>query len=133
MKDVSAGIIICNQQVLIAKRRHGKEHEQQWEFPGGKLEKGETMPECLRRELAEELGLQVEVSDFFMKSVYEYDTGAIALHAYFVFTNSQQVPAHFDHDQLRWIGLDEIDNYEFSPADIPIKNRLKQQGLPTPR
>ena len=66
MKQVSAGIIICNDRILIARRSHNKSNAALWEFPGGKQEPGETMPECLRREISEELHLDIEVGSFFM-------------------------------------------------------------------
>ena len=54
-RDVAAGLIMCNGLILIAQRKHGKSLEYKWEFPGGKLEKGETLEECLKREMMEEM------------------------------------------------------------------------------
>lgn len=125
MKDVAAGIITCNGKLLIAQRRHGKNQEYLWEFPGGKLEEGETLPECLKREIKEELDKEIEVGDFFMTSVYEYESGVIRLNAYFATMEDRQIPSHVDHEQVKWIDLSEIDDYTFAPADIPIKEALK--------
>ncbi len=126
MKDVSAGIITCNGKLLIAQRRHGKNQEYLWEFPGGKLEEGETLPQCLQREIKEELDKEITIGDFFMTSVYEYENGAIRLHAYFATTNKPEIPSHMDHEQVKWIDWAQIDDYTFAPADIPIKNALKK-------
>ena len=125
MKDVAAGIITCNGKLLIAQRRHGKNQEYLWEFPGGKLEEGETLPECLKREIKEELDKEIKVGDFFMTSVYEYESGAIRLNAYFAEMADRQIPSHIDHEQVKWIDLSEIDDYTFAPADIPIKKKKK--------
>lgn len=126
MKDVSAGIITCNGKLLIAQRRHGKNQEYLWEFPGGKLEEGETLPQCLQREIKEELDKEITIGDFFMTSVYEYENGAIRLHAYFATMNKPEIPSHMDHEQVKWIDWAQIDDYTFAPADIPIKNALKK-------
>ena len=83
MKRVSAGLVFCENKLLIAQRKRGKPQEYLWEFPGGKLEEGETMPQCLARELNEEFGINVKVGDFFAKSVFDYETGSISLEAYF--------------------------------------------------
>ena len=88
MKHVSAGIIICNNKLLIARRNHNKSLSGKWEFPGAKQEIGETMPECLKREIMEELKLEIRVGDFFMNSVYEYEHGEICLHVYYAYTDN---------------------------------------------
>lgn len=129
MKDVSAGIIICEGKILIACRRH---HLQDglWEFPGGKVEPEETITQCLQREIKEELGLEISIGEFFMDSIYNYDSGSIHLYAYFAHTDNPQIPHHLVHRQILWVTPAELDNYEFSPADIPIKNALKTFPLP---
>ncbi len=130
MKQVSAGIIICDNKLLIARRNHQKSLSGMWEFPGGKQEIGETIEECLMREIKEELNINIIVGDFFMSSTYEYAQGAICLNAYYAYASSQEICFHSDHDSLKWITPAELDNYEFSPADIPIKNALKNLPLP---
>ncbi|MBQ8436165.1 MAG: (deoxy)nucleoside triphosphate pyrophosphohydrolase [Alphaproteobacteria bacterium] len=130
MKQVSAGIIIYHGKILIARRNHHKSLSGMWEFPGGKQEVGETLPECLKREIMEELQLEITVGDFFMQSVYEYEHGAICLNAYYAYADSDKICFHSDHDSLKWITPDELDDYDFSPADIPIKNALKILPLP---
>ena len=130
MKQVSAGIIICNHKILIARRNHNKSNAELWEFPGGKQEPGETMPECLRREIAEELHLDIEVGRFFMQSTYEYAQGTVCLHAYYAYCKSEDISFHSDHDRLAWVIPNELGQYEFSPADIPIRDALKNLPLP---
>ena len=130
MKQVSAGIIICNGKVLIARRNHQKSNTGLWEFPGGKQEDGETMPQCLIREIQEELHLDIRVGDFFMNSIYEYEQGKICLHAYYAYTDCSDIHFHSDHDSLIWVLPSQLDKYDFSPADIPIKNALKNIALP---
>lgn len=126
VKQVAAGIIIHNGKILIAQRKHGKSCEYLWEFPGGKLEEGETLPQCLRRELMEELKLPITVGNFFMSSRYDYDFGTIELHAYFATCESDDLSFHPDHEQARWVTPAELDTYKFPPADMPILEALKQ-------
>jgi 8-oxo-dGTP diphosphatase len=83
MKDVTAAIIIENKKVLVAQRAdHGK-MALKWELPGGKIEPGETPQQCLKREIKEELDIEVEVLGLFGESMYCYDFGDIRLLAYF--------------------------------------------------
>lgn len=82
MKEVTAAIIINNRKVLIAQRAEDQKLAGKWEFPGGKVEAGETPEECLKREIKEELGIKIEVDKFFAESIYQYNTGTIKLLAY---------------------------------------------------
>ena len=126
--------VICDdiqtKHKIYATARGYGEYKGGWEFPGGKQEPRETMPECLRREISEELHLDIEVGSFFMNSVYEYEQGAICLHVYYAYTQSYDICFHSDHDRLAWVLPEELDNYNFSPADIPVKDALKVLPLP---
>lgn len=128
-KKVAAGIISHGEKFLIAQRRHGKTCEYLWEFPGGKLEAGETMEQCLKRELMEELHLSITVGDYFMTSTYAYDFGTIELHAFFATCKENDLSFHPDHEQARWVSLQEMDNYAFPPADKPILEALKKTKI----
>ena len=94
MKQVSAGIIICKNKILIARRNHHKSLSGLWEFPGGKQEEGETLQECLKREIMEELRLEISVGNFLMQSIYEYEHGAICLNAYYAYADSDEIIFH---------------------------------------
>ena len=125
-KHVTAGIIVKNNKILIAQRKHGKSCEYMWEFPGGKQEENETLQECLKRELYEELSINVSVGNFFATSCYDYDFGTIILHAFWVNTDNDCLSFHPDHEQIKWIEISDIDNYTFAPADLPIVDELKK-------
>ena len=105
VKQVSTGIIRHNGRILIGQRKRGKPQEFLWEFPGGKQEPGETMPECLYRELKEEFGLETEIGDFIMTSPYDYETGSIVLHAYFVSAPDAEIKKLDAHEQYKWVTI----------------------------
>jgi 8-oxo-dGTP diphosphatase len=87
MINVTAAIIQRNNRILIAKRSSTSSLPNKWEFPGGKVESGETPEECLKRELWEEFEINVSIGAIFGESVYRYQYGSIKLLAYRVHTN----------------------------------------------
>ncbi|AGK99787.1 (deoxy)nucleoside triphosphate pyrophosphohydrolase [Desulfoscipio gibsoniae] len=86
MKKVTAAIIEKNGRVLIAQRPQGDKLDLRWEFPGGKIEQGETPEQCFLREIKEELNLDIKITKHFMNSCYKYETGEIELICYLVET-----------------------------------------------
>jgi 8-oxo-dGTP diphosphatase len=126
MIEVAAAVLIQNGKVLIARRRPGVSQGGLWEFPGGKIKAGETPEQCLTREIREELGLAVAVADFLGESVYTYPRETIRLLAYRVRATGGS-PAARDHAEIAWVGIDALDRYLFSPADLPFVDLLKQR------
>ncbi len=129
MKIVTAGLIFCQEKILIAQRKKGKALELLWEFPGGKQEEGESLEACLKREIKEEFGKDIEIERFFDQSVYEYPGGAICLKAFFCKSADKNIPFLDSHEQCRWISLNELPEYEFCPADVPLVTRLSSCGF----
>ena len=128
VRDVAAGLIVCNGLILIAQRKHGKSLEYKWEFPGGKLEDGETLQECLAREMMEEMQLEVTVGEHFIDSAYDYDFGTIILHAYWATCASPDIAVVNEHEQYKWVTITELPQYDFAPADKPIIAALLRQA-----
>ncbi|MGI1659493.1 MAG: 8-oxo-dGTP diphosphatase MutT [Desulfitobacterium sp.] len=128
MKDVTAAIIFRDNQVFIARRAPGEKHAGGWEFPGGKVEVGESPEECLRRELLEEFGVEVEVKEFVMESIYTYTQGSIRLLAYMVNILNGE-PQLRVHDCYEWVNTGELLDYNLLPADVPIAHKLTQIKL----
>ena len=122
--EVIAGLILCNDKILIGQRKHGKNLEYKWEFPGGKLEQSESHEECLCRELMEEMQLSITVGEYFMTSAYDYDFGTVIMHVYWAISPSQIIPALFEHEQYMWVSLTDLEKYDFVPADKPIIQAL---------
>ncbi|MEG6585778.1 (deoxy)nucleoside triphosphate pyrophosphohydrolase [Dendrosporobacter sp. 1207_IL3150] len=123
MKEVTAALILNNGKILVAKRSSDDDLANLWEFPGGKIELGESPESCLIRELDEELGIKVNVGDFFMETVHEYDKGVIKLIAYWVFWKSGTIALNV-HEEVAWATKETILQYNFAPADVPIVTKL---------
>lgn len=126
MIEVTAGILFQGEKVLIARRAAGKHLTGFWEFPGGKIESGETSEASLVREFAEEFNVEIAVEVFFMHTVYAYPEKTVRLHAYRV----RHVSGQFhltDHDALAWVQLSDLLTYPLAPADVPIAEALVQE------
>lgn len=121
--NVTAAICIVNGKILVARRAHGQSQEHKWEFPGGKVEEGETPEDCLARELLEEFSIQVEVGDHVCDSVYDYPDKRIRLMAYRVtILNGEFVLTV--HDAIRWVDVDQLLEMDLAPADVAVANQL---------
>ena len=117
--NVTAAVIVKDGKVLAARRGPGKHLEGYWEFPGGKLEENETPEGCLERELTEEFSISSRIGAYIGDSVYDYGEKIIHLLGYEV----EHIVGDFklvDHDELRWLSVDELGVVEWAPADIPI-------------
>lgn len=90
-----------------------------WEFPGGKIEPGEHPEEALKRELREELNVDVKIESFIGTSVHDYPEFRIHLAAYLV-SSQEQVEQSIDHDKMEWITPSDYENYDIAEADIPL-------------
>ncbi|GLI36154.1 hypothetical protein DAMNIGENAA_35870 [Desulforhabdus amnigena] len=123
LKTVTAAILIREGRILIARRRAGTHQEFKWEFPGGKVEVGETPEECLKREIKEELQIEVRIGAFLWESIYHYSQDSIRLLAYETFWESgEMVPTV--HEAIEWVSVEDMKDYDFAPADIPFVRKL---------
>lgn len=127
---VVAAIIQKNEKVLITRRAAHKSLAGYWEFPGGKVDDNEEPKVALAREIQEELGIIVEVREFVESSIHRYDFGTIQLDGYTckLVENKTEISST-DHDLLRWCSIEELENYDFAPADIPIVKKLAVENI----
>ena len=123
MKQVTAAVIEKEGRILLAQRRKGDALAGKWEFPGGKIEPGETPEACLRRELMEEFGIDARIGSFVCSSRFEYKHAEIELLVY----RAEHVAGEFkpvDHDRIEWVLPADLANYDLSSADIPVAQVL---------
>ena len=119
MKTVTAAIIFNEDKVLICRRAPEEKLAGYWEFPGGKLEAGESLRQCLERELHEELGLEVRAGEILGRSLYAYEHGEIELVGIRAELLSGE-PEKRVHDRLEWVLPERLAGYLLAPADIPL-------------
>ena len=125
--DVTAGLICKEGKILIATRPKGTHLEGFWEFPGGKQEEGENLEECLKRELEEELGIEVMVDEHFLTVDHEYTDKRISLHV-FNCTWLRGEPVPLQRQETRWIDLTELPKFTFPPPDARVIETLTKRG-----
>jgi len=113
---VIAAVIERGGKVLIARRKKGDRFEGRWEFPGGKIEAGESPEECLRRELREEMGVEVEAGEFLCSVPLETSGISIELVAFRASLLAGDVRCH-DHDEIRWVEPERIGDFDLAEAD----------------
>lgn len=124
IKQVTAGVIRRDGRILLAQRKDGH-LAGKWEFPGGKIEPGETPETCLRRELHEEFEIEVRVGEHIATSVFEYKELTIELMGY----EAEYLSGDFvlvDHSKIVWVEPKDLPGWDLAPADIPIVEAVMQ-------
>ena len=127
MTEVVAALIWDKEKFMICQRPAHKARGLLWEFVGGKVEPGETKEQALVRECREELAVTLEVGEVFMDVVHEYPDLTVHL-TLFHAAIREGIPRKLEHKDIRWITVNEVDQYEFCPADEEILRRLKDAG-----
>ncbi len=122
--EVVAAIIKKDNKVLATQRGHGA-FKGLWEFPGGKIEVGETKEAALIREVKEELNIEIEINEFFQTVDFDYPQFHVQLHFYFAHMVKGEIVL-LDHKDARWLSMEELDSVEWLEADIEIIEKLKK-------
>ena len=125
MTEVVAALIWEENRFLACQRPAHKARGLMWEFVGGKVEPGESKEQALIRECQEELAVTIAVRDMFMEVDHVYPDLTVHL-TLFNASIAEGIPQKIEHNDLRWITVEEIDQYEFCPADEEILRRLKE-------
>jgi 8-oxo-dGTP diphosphatase len=120
--------VIWNEQgqILIDRRRLEGSMGGLWEFPGGKVEFGETIQQCIRREIYEELGIEISVGEHLITIDHEYTEYQVTLLVYNC-THLRGIPQAIECSEIRWVNLDELDKFTFPAANLRIIAALREQ------
>ena len=121
--EVVAAVIHKDGAYFATQRGYG-EFEGMWEFPGGKIELGESHECALKREIHEELGVRVSVEDFICITDYNYPSFHLTMHCYLCNIESGEIELR-EHKSARWLTVDLLDSVEWLPADKEVVDKLR--------
>jgi 8-oxo-dGTP diphosphatase len=124
MIPVTAAIIEKDGLIFAARRGPKGDLAGYWEFPGGKIEMGETPEQCLQRELEEEFSIKCKIEHFICESIFDYGDKTVQLLGYRV----HHITGEFkltDHDNCCWLTVEKLSTLKWAPADIPLVHHLQ--------
>jgi mutator protein MutT len=124
--EVVAAVIERNGCVLICQRKRGSRHALKWEFPGGKVEPGEQLPEALARELREELAIEARIGDQLGRHDVQYPQAPLIRLHFFRVTEFAGEPVNTEFEQIRWAPRDRLTDYDFLDGDVAFVEKLAQ-------
>ena len=123
--EVAAGLVFCDGQLLITQRRPQDHLGGLWEFPGGKREVNETFEACLRRELKEELGIEVTVKELLEEITHQYPEKSVHL-KFFRCECTAAEPRPLGCHALAWVRAEQLNDYSFPAADARLLQELRE-------
>jgi 8-oxo-dGTP diphosphatase len=127
MTEVAVGVLRKNNRILICQRKHGGRYALKWEFPGGKVEIGETIEQCLRRELREELAIEIHSIEHIETLPAFYGDGGMFNVSYCFVSGFDGEPQNNVFEQIRWVTLGELNTIDLLDGNKPFAARLTQQ------
>lgn len=123
--EVVAAVIKREDKIFITRRGYG-EFIDMWEFPGGKIEEGESREEALKREIEEELELDIDIKDFLTTIDYDYPNFHLTMHCFLCEVVGGELTLHA-HNSVKWITFNELENQKWVPADVLVIDSLKKK------
>ena len=128
--DAAAAIIVHDGKVLAARRFTGKRYDGWWEFPGGKVEPGETFEQCCVREIKEELNLEVKIDRHFYTVDFTYPNFHLHMECYLCSPLSSVDNIQLsEHDDYRWLGLGDLYEVKWLPAAFDVLKKLETEPI----
>lgn len=127
--EVVAAIIYFKDEILCVQRPVSKLSyiSEKFEFPGGKIEKGESKIDALKREIIEELNITLNIKSFFMTVLHEYPDFELTMHSYLCEVDTKEIVLN-EHISLEWLNIKDLKKLDWAAADIPIVNKLIMNG-----
>lgn len=125
--EVVAAIILRDGAYFATQRGYG-EFEGMWEFPGGKIEPGESREDALKREIQEELGVDIYIKELLCTTEYDYPTFHLTMHCYLCSVASGEIELR-EHKSAQWLTAETLDTIEWLPADKGIIAKLRANNL----
>ena len=123
--EVVAAIIRKEGRIFATQRGYG-EWKDWWEFPGGKMEPGETPEEALKREIREELSTEIRVDELLCTVEYDYPKFHLTLHCYLCSLVTEALHLN-EHEAARWLANDELDSVKWLPADREVIEKMRNE------
>ena len=123
--EVVAGVIKDGERVFATQRGYG-DFKDFWEFPGGKMEPGETPQQALARELKEELAIDVSVGEFICTVDYDYSAFHLTMHCFYCTIAGGKAPELLEHEAAKWLGPAELRGVDWLPADVEVVKALEK-------
>lgn len=121
--NVVAAIILQDEKILATQRAYG-DFKGGWEFPGGKIENGESKEDALKREIMEELVIQINIKEFFHQVEYDYEKFHLSMGCFICTIDSGNLTLK-EHGNAKWLRQDELESVDWLPADLGIIEKLK--------
>jgi 8-oxo-dGTP diphosphatase len=124
--EVVAAVIFDERGRIFATQRGYGEWKDWWEFPGGKMEPGETPEEALKREIQEELSTEISVDKFLCTVEYDYPKFHLTMHCYWCSLISEALHLN-EHEAAKWLSIEQLGSVDWLPADVLVVNAIKSE------
>lgn len=129
MKKIEAvGIALYDEErrIFVAQRPKGKALEDKWEFPGGKMETGESIEACIIREIQEELCVEAKPTHYLGKRTFVYDYGEVSLHLFMGILDNKENITLMEHQDARWVKANDLSLLDMPEVSIPFQDEIKK-------
>ena len=123
--NVVAAVIVRNGKIFATQRGYG-EWKERWEFPGGKIEPGESPEDALQREIREELSIDISIDRHLTTVDYDYPHFHLTMHCYLCHLKDDTQPHLLEHEAARWLGKDKLEEVKWLPADVEVIKDLNE-------